>query len=302
MGNTWFAYNPFEFSCDSKKVESVGQQSMDSLTRNNLRNQLQRSLKPEAVLTVFYHEVGHCLPISGLVFTMEDEVYSLGKLSSDCFSMKQELRIDNQVLGNLECRFASDLSLVQSYLWYEFIEMMTYPLRNALEYQQMKQLALKDALTGLFNRNKFDIAFQEAVSQSQAQASSFSLLVFDLDGFKQINDTYGHQAGDLVLNTFAQILQNTSFGLERVFRFGGDEFTILHAGDKSEAIDIVTDIQRLVQENSLLEKFQISCSIGHARYQSGDDMDSLFERADLALYRAKKNGKNCLELSPCVDS
>ncbi|WP_084624223.1 GGDEF domain-containing protein [Oceanospirillum beijerinckii] len=300
MGNTWFAYNPFEFNCDSKKVESTCQQPMDSLTRNNLRNQLQRSLKPEALLTVFYHEISHCLPISGLVFSREEEVYSLGKLSSDCFSMRQELRINNQVLGDLECRFSSDLSLVQSYLWYEFIEMPTYPLRNALEFQQMKQLALKDTLTGLFNRNKFDIAFQEAVNHSEAQSGSFSLLVFDLDGFKLINDTYGHQAGDLVLNTFAQILQGTSYALEQVFRFGGDEFTILHDGDKDEAQAIVADIQRLVKENSLLEKFQISCSIGHARYQVGDDMDSLFERADLALYRAKKNGKNCLELSPCV--
>lgn len=301
MGNTWFAYNPFEFNCNSKVSESTGQQSMDKLTRNNLRNQLQRSLKPEALLTVFYHEVGHCLPISGLVFTTDEDHYSVGRLSSDCFSLKQDLRINNEFLGNLECWFSEELSLVQSYLWYEFIEMLTYPLRNALEYQQMKQLALKDTLTGLFNRNKFDMAFKEAVSHSQTNAGSFSLLVLDLDGFKQINDTYGHQAGDLVLNTFAQILLGTQPMLEQVFRFGGDEFTILLEGGKEQAISIVTDIQQAVRENSLLEKFQISCSIGHARYQKGDDMDSLFERADLALYRAKKNGKNCLEISPCVD-
>ena len=165
----------------------------------------------------------------------------------------------------------------------------------------MEQLAVNDNLTGLANRNEFTISFQNSVRNNMEQCRNFSLLVLNLDGFEEINNTFGQQSGDLVLTSFAKVLSNCIRYRDQVFRYGADEFTvILNDSDKNSMLVIVDRIQKAIVDNSLLSEFSVSCSIGCANYQKNDDLDSLFERAEQALSRAKTESENDLELSACA--
>lgn len=138
-------------------------------------------------------------------------------------------------------------------------------------------------------------AFQNSVKNNLLLRRDFSLLILDLDSFKAVNDTFGHQTGDLVLREFSRVLSDYTRERDQVFRYGGDEFTIILNGAKNASVlKIAARIQKAIVNNRLLSKFNISCSIGSAHYQTDDDLSSLCERADQALYLAKNKGKNCI--------
>lgn len=162
---------------------------------------------------------------------------------------------------------------------------------------EIRRLAMTDQLTGLANRNQFHRRFDENLKLARREKQIFGLLLLDLDKFKPVNDTYGHQAGDELLIAVSKILQCSCREIDIVARLGGDEFAILlvHPVD-IDAIKTVT--QRLIAEiNKPIDVFgkdiNIGISIGVAQYPiDGIEQDSLIEKADKALYVAKKQGRN----------
>lgn len=169
-------------------------------------------------------------------------------------------------------------------------------IRNALEHGRMKDLAMRDGLTELYNRRIFDETLAQKVNSPDMRP--VSLLIIDLDNFKQVNDTFGHQAGDQVLKTFARILKDSCRGHDLVARFGGEEFAIILSQTKAATAHAIAQRirNRLAKTAFTFEDRQLrmTASIGLASRQEGSAIFSsnLVKMADRALYQAKRTGKN----------
>lgn len=261
---------------------------------------LQTTVEPELLFSIFYQEVCQYLPIFNVRFVASNFELNLLEQAQDGYCISQRLAAKDKSLGCLKCYFTDKPTLAQVQLLKKLVKILSYPLNNAMQYQQVKHMALTDNLTGLANRNQFETTYQVLVSKNLEKQTCFSLLVIDLDGFKKVNDQFGHQTGDLVLCSFAKILLACCREQDKVFRFGGDEFTILLNDTSVESVPrIALRIAKLMDTCQLLAKFGLSCSIGSALYHRYDESKQLYGRADEALYRAKAKGKNCLEMSPC---
>ncbi|EDZ61132.1 diguanylate cyclase (GGDEF domain) [Sulfurimonas gotlandica GD1] len=163
---------------------------------------------------------------------------------------------------------------------------------------QVKTLEEKsnlDSLTKVFNRRALSTYLKNVCSNDKLHYE-FHMLILDIDDFKNINDRYGHVAGDKVLIFIANILKKTLRDGDKVFRYGGEEFIIiLNRIDDEHCKKITNRLLDLVRGNKLIYKgegLRVTMSIGTTRYAEGDTPDSLVARADKALYKAKNSGKN----------
>ncbi|MEG7524431.1 MAG: diguanylate cyclase [Chromatiales bacterium] len=162
-------------------------------------------------------------------------------------------------------------------------------------------LALQDALTELPNR----LAYDERVSQEFARWKRFgeplSMLVWDVDDFKKINDRYGHQAGDSALRIIAKTLRKRLRETDFIARYGGEEFVTLLCGtDQEKALSVAEEMREAVGASGFhsgTKAVQVSISCGISCFAEGDTVEAVFDRADKALYTAKGKGKNCCELA-----
>lgn len=170
----------------------------------------------------------------------------------------------------------------------------------ALENARLYELATVDGLTGLLVRRHFEQRLQEEWSRSRRYDSPFSLGVFDLDNFKNLNDTYGHQAGDQMLRAVASVVRKNMRAADLAGRYGGEEFAfILPRTRLPEALNVAerirTDIESIELEINAGDKpLRITASIGVAAYPDScpNDAVQLVALADAAMYRAKSQGKN----------
>ncbi|UPK42559.1 sensor domain-containing diguanylate cyclase [Paenibacillus pabuli] len=157
---------------------------------------------------------------------------------------------------------------------------------------QLETMASTDLLTGLKNRRFFQDKMLESLSFFRENHCLFSLLVVDIDHFKHINDTYGHPIGDLVLGNLAGLLQSVSRSTDVVARYGGEEFVIIIADcDREQAVTIAERYRSQVASADWGE-YNITVSIGAATVSQEDTDQSLFQKADQALYASKTGGRN----------
>jgi diguanylate cyclase (GGDEF)-like protein len=163
----------------------------------------------------------------------------------------------------------------------------------------LEKLATTDGLTGLFNRKSFDDAFNTRISESVRYEHKFSLMLIDLDKFKNINDTYGHQAGDIVLKTLADALRSVLRKTDFPARIGGDEFAVILAHTmKDRAIEVAERIIKAVNDSPVEtepDKINFTVTIGISTFpQDGITENDLKKTADARLYAAKSRGRNCI--------
>lgn len=181
----------------------------------------------------------------------------------------------------------------------EQLEKESYDLRSRM--LEAHHLALLDTVTGLPNR----LAYEERITQEYARWKRFgdplSMLIWDVDDFKSINDRFGHQAGDKALRVIAESLRARLRETDFIARFGGEEFVCLLCGSSGEeALKVADEMRRSVEDNgfhSSGKPVRVTISCGIACFQSDDKVDRVFSRADKALYEAKKSGKNRCELA-----
>lgn len=160
------------------------------------------------------------------------------------------------------------------------------------QFYSSSESANIDALTGLFNRKKLDSDLQKLISKSDKN-SKFSIILFDIDNFKKINDTYGHDIGDKVIQAIASTAKNTLGEDSLVYRWGGEEFLVIIDSDNIESLAVIAEKIRGNIEKAEIEKAGFAtCSFGISRFEIDDTMISLFKRADTNLYKAKSSGKN----------
>jgi len=157
--------------------------------------------------------------------------------------------------------------------------------------QQLIQHATTDSLTGLLNRRAFFDTAEEMRHAAEA-GKPLSAIMFDIDHFKRINDTYGHDVGDQVL---AAVAAEAKMADGKAGRLGGEEFSILVTGEIADALECAADLQRSIRAlrfDHAGEAFTVTCSFGVAEWETGDAIDQMLRRADMAMYEAKKSGRD----------
>jgi len=156
------------------------------------------------------------------------------------------------------------------------------------ERTELIEQVKKDGLTGLLNKNSFFTLLKKHI-----EFSNFSFIILDLDNFKKINDNNGHMVGDAVLKDVANILSSCTRKNDIIGRFGGEEFMVALIGaNEKVALEKSENIRKKIEELSKKYNFKISASFGVTVKKNSDDVSSLLERADEALYFSKRNGKN----------
>jgi diguanylate cyclase (GGDEF)-like protein len=162
--------------------------------------------------------------------------------------------------------------------------------------QELERLSITDRLTGLFNRLKLDDVFDSEIQRSLRYGQPFSVILLDIDHFKQVNDTHGHQVGDQVLIAVAKILAINSRRTDFVGRWGGEEFMVIcpHT-DQMGAMALAENLRQILQSHDFPVVRQKTASFGVTTYQPGDHPNSMVARADEALYEAKRKGRNRVE-------
>ena len=169
--------------------------------------------------------------------------------------------------------------------------------RSKMTEQELLHRAQHDQLTGLANRAAFDQALEHALARAQRTPERrIALLLMDLDGFKAINDTHGHLAGDVVLKTVAARMRKVQRKSDLVARLGGDEFACLVEDPAPDALDLLAIrlIEAIGEPVDIGDwQVKVGCSIGIATYpNAATDARTLYEHADRAMYEVKTNGKS----------
>ncbi|TWI72998.1 polar amino acid transport system substrate-binding protein [Desulfobotulus alkaliphilus] len=168
-------------------------------------------------------------------------------------------------------------------------------LKTELEEKNhaLNRLAVTDQLTGLYNRLKLDQSFQYEVDRSEKYGHSFGIILMDIDYFKEINDTYGHQTGDRILVILSDLILANTRKTDIIGRWGGEEFLIICPEIDEAGIKMLAEkLQGVIASFVFPEIQRTTASFGVTLYRKNDDIPSLMKRADEALYTAKKSGRN----------
>ncbi|PLX84794.1 MAG: GGDEF domain-containing protein, partial [Desulfuromonas sp.] len=179
---------------------------------------------------------------------------------------------------------------------------------NARLYEATKKLAATDGLTCLYNHRQFKLSLEQELNRAERSEKPLSLLMFDIDNFKKFNDCYGHPCGDLVLSRTALSLREVFRSADFIFRYGGEEFTVLMPdADREQAINAADRARQQIEQMSVCideadRPLKITVSAGVATYPTdGVNAQTLLSTVDELLYKAKNQGKNRV-YSTCVDA
>lgn len=165
---------------------------------------------------------------------------------------------------------------------------------------KLEHMAFNDSLTGLYNRRHFEEVFAKQIHLFKRQKQSFSILFMDIDNFKNINDTHGHEVGDFIIKNIAKLLKQNLRESDTIARWGGEEFVVLLQNSNSTtAFEISEKIRNIIQNNMILHNAigkYATASFGVTEFLESDSMDLVLSRVDKAMYTSKTNGKNMTTL------
>jgi diguanylate cyclase (GGDEF)-like protein len=266
-----------------------------------LSGELQTTLEVDSLIELFaqflshqffYDSLNYSAPHRRLDvhFGLEEQrnklSYNLKVLDTDLglITMSRKKRYDKAEITQIENLLAA----------------LLYPLRNALLYQAALDSAFLDSLTGIKNRTAFDSNFSREIELKRRHNSMLSLIVMDIDLFKRINDQYGHAVGDLVLKQVAGAIEQSIRSSDALYRYGGEEFVVvLNGTDQLGANLLAQRIRKNIEKLRIdsLKDLVITLSLGVSMMRDEDTTDTLFKRADDALYTAKNQGRNRVVIS-----
>ena len=280
---------------DSRKPEQVvsDKQYLKILQLTDL---LSRHLIIEDILKVFSHEINSLVPHVSYRYVSElhKAQAKFGKLNTH--SLHYHLTIQQMDLGELTIYRKEPFSHNEVCQFEELLCSLVYPLKNALMYLIAITSAYKDPLTNINNRAAMDKLLPREVKLAKRHDQRLAMMIMDLDGFKKINDTCGHDVGDRLLEKIAETVTARLRDTDMLFRYGGDEFVAaLPMTEIQGAIDVANRILsgvKQIQVDECLEFPAVGMSIGLSMLHAGDDFSRFFKRVDQALYRAKNSGKH----------
>ena len=199
------------------------------------------------------------------------------------------------------CVFSSREELASAEM--DFLALFAKQIEMAITiadlFQAVKEQAVTDALTGLYNRRYFEEALEKEVQRAKRQKQPFSVIGIDLDFLKKINDSYGHAYGDIAIKTVADILKTNARSVDVPARIGGEEFNVLLPGINSEGAMIAAErIRKTIEKAEIDTVGHITGSLGVATYfEHTDNVEELLELTDQAMYTSKRNGRNKVTLA-----
>lgn len=158
---------------------------------------------------------------------------------------------------------------------------------------ELKKMATTDILTGISNRRKFEDDLSLIIRKKEKHDLTFSLIFFDIDHFKTVNDVFGHKKGDHVLKRLTELVSKSLRATDRLFRWGGEEFTVLLPGADLECAKVVAEkVRGIICDHDFGVGKRITVSFGVGEYMASENADQIVSRLDKTLYRAKLQGGN----------
>lgn len=182
---------------------------------------------------------------------------------------------------------------------------MANAILNALHrmHEELLREARTDPLTGALNRRELDMALSQLTNRARRRSVPASIILIDIDNFKQINDRLGHAAGDQVLVGIVKLLTERKRTADSLYRLGGEEFLLLTPDTTGpDASFLAEQLRALVEKGNFVEGLQVQVSIGVSECRTDQSSEEWLENADQALYRAKEGGRNRVETSVFSDS
>lgn len=239
------------------------------------------------------------------------QVGDLGTHVADATDLQQLKEAVSQRISLIQNSI--DAYLEEEQVWHQQAEQGEQALRERLAHLEKESaelrsrmveahhMAMLDSVTGLPNRMAYEERAEQELARWKRFNSPLTMLIWDVDDFKLINDRYGHQAGDKALRIIAQSLQARLRETDFIARFGGEEFVCLLSGaEGDEALSVAEEMRHSVESNGFHSQgkpVRVTISCGLSSFREGDSLEKVFARADKALYQAKRNGKNRCELA-----
>jgi len=179
----------------------------------------------------------------------------------------------------------------------EWVKILAPAIAKLIDNEQLRDMAFRDNLTGLMNHRAFEKALNSECERALRYGNAFSLIMIDIDWFKNVNDRYGHQMGDIVLRSISQKIEETVRKSDLAFRYGGEEFmVIMPHTDITNAFKLADRIKEEIENMEVIPGAKITVSQGIAQYKDGLLPSDLVKKADIGLYEAKDKGKNRIEI------
>jgi len=257
---------------------------------------LQTSLELDDVIGLFHKQVNSILNYDSVHYQHQGVHCDITFGTRSHHSCNYRLEMNGVWLGEITFTRRTKFDDFDTQNIEDLLCKLIYPLRNSLLYRQSQAAALTDGLTGLNNRTAFDNSLQRELGLAHRQQTPMSLIVLDIDNFKVINDTYGHSSGDQALKSLADVIGETMRASDIAFRYGGEEFVLILSNTDSDAAALVAERIRIATSQLFCSdgtrSFGITISLGVAQLNTGEKASTLFDRADHALYQAKKAGRN----------
>lgn len=262
---------------------------------------LQSALELNKILELFSDEISSVVAHDGLSYVNRDENYAISFGETALHSCSYQLVLLDKYIGELTFNRQKRFSDKEIKQLETLIAALIYPLRNALLYKQAVEKAHRDPVTGVGNRAAMDNAVEQELDLAIRHGTPLSMILLDIDKFKQINDTYGHIAGDAVLKRVADCMIESMRRSDIIYRYGGEEFVILLRTTHELGAKLLAERIRKSVESMHFKydnfKIKVTVSAGLTSLQDGDDASSLLDRCDHALYEAKESGRNCVVIS-----
>ena len=257
---------------------------------------LDKALDLHQLLDVFITHVRRTVPCDGIEYEEDSaNLYLLDGDLMDC-ACHYNLSCQGQSLGKICFTRSFEFTEDERVVLETMLSGLVLPLRNALRYQQAIRVAQRDELTGLRNSSYYHDNVQLEIERARRYRIPFSLILLDVDNFKQINDEYGREVGDAVLMQLAGRLEAHARSSDIVFRNGGDAFLIfLPHTQREQAVQVAERIRRLVSATCCdveQQHIAVTISAGVVTVSVDDNASKLNSRADKALFHAKILGKN----------
>jgi len=261
-----------------------------------LTQKLQMSLEVEDIINMLLLQMRKLVPVDGITYEYTPLAYSFASPVQGRHTASYQLDLEKENLGMISfsrrMRFEEEELLSIENL----MSCLLYPLRNGLKYHEALIAASTDPLTGTGNRKALNEALNHEINLAQRNDTPLSVVMFDFDHFKNINDGYGHQFGDKVLKEIIQEVKQAIRKTDLLFRYGGEEFMLLlHKTSLTNAAAVADKIRERIANkviNFEQQAINVSVSMGAATLHEGDITSTLIERADDALYHAKDLGRN----------
>ena len=281
-----------------KVIKSVDANTSSELHSLNLSQILQTTLDVYDLIKRFHQALLQKVPHHSFHYHHIQTNHGLDIGARMENQANYELIVQGTMLGEIYLTRENPFSPSEVSLIEDALSELVYPLRNAISYHEAVKNSYTCALTQVGNRAAYNKAINREMDFAKRHGTPFSLILIDIDKFKSINDSYGHNAGDEILLAVANLIVHLNRNTDNLFRYGGEEFALILShtplqGANTVAMRLLKHIEHTPFEYEG-KHIPITISAGLSSFMQDDTPEKIFKRADLALYKAKQLGRNTL--------